>query len=415
MKKKIFLLLILIFCCYTNIISAKTVNDVACDYQIKNPLGNLMTNAQIHIIGYNDGAGGTVKVYYQNQAGDYVEYKSPTYDWLNYEKTDAYPSVMLRFFTTDKKGKTFISNYKKNSRCPVIYTNTTSDGIAMDVENHVIDQTLIEATSESLSAFAERLRTTGGEWTKKEDFYKDDSGQTTVKEDLVCSYSMEFDMYNITTPVEFRTMYNASTGAKTYRVSINGNGQDANLNEDVVLSLGQGGSQIVYIKSEQLKKIFLDGKCLERNKVYHYYELSTGRYIITADEQEAKDNGTAGRYDDGDAPEPGSSNTTNPGVNLKEPDLDIMGGSTDCATLLGPGLTKVLQFAINAIRIIGVIVSIVMGMVTLLPAVSKGDAGELQKAAKKCIWIAVVLIIVVMLPTLIRVIGKLFGFDTSCI
>ena len=413
MKKRILILLVLMFCIGINTLSAKTANDVACDYHIKNINGDLMTDAQVQIIGYNDGAGGKVLVFFKDTSGKYVQYSSPTYDWQNYGNTDSYSSAMLRFFTTDKKGTTFIANYKKNSRCPVIYANVSSDGSTIDVENHVLDQTLIEATSESLSSFYERLRTTGGEWTSREDFYKDDSGQTTVKDDLVCSYNMEFDMYNITTPVEFRTMYNASTGAKTYRITVNGSGRDVTLDEDVALSLGQGGSHLIQIKSDQLKKIFIDGKCLERNKVYHYHSLATDSYIITTDEQEAKDNGTAGRYEDGDAPDP--SKPTNPGVNLEKPDLDIVGGGTDCKTLLGPGLTKVLKFAINTIRIIGVIVSIVMGMITLLPAVNKGDAGELQKAARKCIWIAVVLIIVVMLPTLIRVIGKLFGFDTTCI
>lgn len=411
MMKKIFILIILLFCCYTNIVSAKTANDIVCDYKIKNINGNEMTGAQVYIMGYNDGAGGTVSVYYQNSSGQYVQYDGPTYEWLNYGKTDSYSNAMLRFFTTDKKGKTFIANYKSNSRCPEIYANVSSDGSTIDVENHVLEQTLIEATSEKIPAYYERLRTTGGEWQSREDFYKDDSGQTTVKQDLVCNYNMEFDMYNITTPVEFRTMYNASTGAKTYRVSVNGNGRDVTLNEDVALSLGQGGSQLIQIKSEQLKKIFIDGKCLERNKIYHYHNLATESYIITTDEQEAKDNGTAGRYDDGNAPEPGTQGS----ANIEKPDIDIMGGSMTCEQLLGSGLKLVLKFAINAIRIIGVIVSIVMGMVTLLPAVNKGDAGELQKAGKKCIWIAVVLIITVMLPTLIRVIGKLFGFDISCI
>ncbi len=100
---------------------------------------------------------------------------------------------------------------------------------------------------------------------------------------------------------------------------------------------------------------------------------------------------------------------------IKKPDIEIYGGSMSCETLLGPGLTKVLNFAIDAIRIIGVIGTIVIAMIKLIPPVSKGDQSELQKAAKSCIWSAIVLIIIVMLPTLIKVIGKLFGFDTSCI
>lgn len=100
---------------------------------------------------------------------------------------------------------------------------------------------------------------------------------------------------------------------------------------------------------------------------------------------------------------------------IKEPNLDIYSSSMTCKQLLGDGLTKILDFAINAVRIIGVIGTIVIAMTKLIPAVNKGDQGELQKAGKTCIWSAIVLILIVMLPTLIKVIGKLFGFDTSCI
>ena len=109
------------------------------------------------------------------------------------------------------------------------------------------------------------------------------------------------------------------------------------------------------------------------------------------------------------------TNINNNAYEIEEPKFDIDNSSTTCSELLGSNLVLVVKFGMNAIRIIGVIVAIVKGMTTLLPAVNKGDAGELNKAIRKCIWIAVVLIIVVMFPTLARVIGKLFGFDTSCI
>lgn len=411
--------LIFMFCCFTNVIFAKTVKDTECYYTIKNPIGDVMTEAKIQIIGYNDGAGGSVVVYFKNADDKYIEYDGPNYDWKNYGGDIAYPTAMLRFFTTDKKGTTYISNYKKNGRCPVIYSNVVSDGMSIDVENYVLNTEFIDSTSESLQSTKENLRGSDGDWVSREDFYKDDStGQTTVKEDLVCSYDMEFDRYNIKSPVEFRTMYNASNGAKTYRISVNNNGSDyTTLTEDVLLILGQGGSDLVYISSEQLPKIFLDGKCLDRTKIYHYYDMSTSRYVITTDEQEASENGTAGRYDNGDGSNDGQAGSSNPDVNanIEQPDLDIYGGSMTCVELLGSGLTKILNFAIDAIRIIGVIASIIMAMIKLIPAVNKGDQGELNNAIKKCIWIAVVLCIIVLFPLIVRVIGNLFGFDISCI
>ena len=100
---------------------------------------------------------------------------------------------------------------------------------------------------------------------------------------------------------------------------------------------------------------------------------------------------------------------------IKQPNLEIYDGTKSCKELLGPGLTKVLNFAINAVRIVGVIATIVVSMMKLIPAVSKGDQSELQKAAKSCMWSAILLILIVMMPTLLKVIGKLFGLDTSCI
>ena len=56
MKKFLFFLLSFMFC--INIISAKTISHVACFYKILNPSGDHMTDAQIQILDYNDGAGG---------------------------------------------------------------------------------------------------------------------------------------------------------------------------------------------------------------------------------------------------------------------------------------------------------------------------------------------------------------------
>jgi hypothetical protein len=82
---------------------------------------------------------------------------------------------------------------------------------------------------------------------------------------------------------------------------------------------------------------------------------------------------------------------------------------------MGSNLLLVIKFSINAIRIIGVIVATVMGMTTFFKALNKGDAGESNKALRKCVWLGMALIVLVMFPTLLKVIGKLFGFDISCL
>lgn len=102
-------------------------------------------------------------------------------------------------------------------------------------------------------------------------------------------------------------------------------------------------------------------------------------------------------------------------LEVETPEFDIASGSMSCSQLMGSNLLLVIKFSINAIRIIGVIAATVMGMTTFFKALNKGDAGELNKALKKCVWLGMALIVVVMFPTLLKVIGKLFGFDISCL
>ena len=74
-----------------------------------------------------------------------------------------------------------------------------------------------------------------------------------------------------------------------------------------------------------------------------------------------------------------------------------------------------MKFIINAVRIGSIIAAIVLCMMTMLPAVTKGDAAEFNKAVKKCIMIVIIMLLIVLSPVLIRAIGNLFNFDTTCI
>lgn len=412
-KVKNILIILLMLFISINIISAKTVDDVACVYSIKNPSGNEMTTAQVQIIDYNDGAGGRIVVFYKDQSGQYVNYSDtgPTYNWQNSEKTDSYSNAMLRFFTSSNSQKTFISNYKTSGKCPVIYSNVSPDGSTIDIDNNVKNLENQSASSKALSSSSELLRNGDGAWESRENFFKDDTGQTTVKDDLVCSYDMNFDMYNITTPVEFRTIYNPTNGSKSYRVSVNGSGQTySDLNTDIALNLGQGGSGMVKISSSQLKSIFKDGSCYDRSKLYHYYDQASGTYIITTSQSEASENGTNGRYDNGDGSNDGAGGT------ISNPNLDIGQNTMSCSELLGTGLTALIGTFIKAVKIAAVFIAVVMGMMNFLPVISgKAPEGELKKAFQKSIKLLIVLVIVVSFSDILDVIGKLFGFDLSCI
>ena len=86
-----------------------------------------------------------------------------------------------------------------------------------------------------------------------------------------------------------------------------------------------------------------------------------------------------------------------------------------CAQVLGPNLVKIVKLFITIIRIAGAIIAIISGMLTFVPAVVSDDAGALKKATKKAIIIMVILVAIGIFPTLIGIIGRIGGFDLSCL
>ncbi len=95
--------------------------------------------------------------------------------------------------------------------------------------------------------------------------------------------------------------------------------------------------------------------------------------------------------------------------------LDFSDSKMSCKNLLGNNLYKVLHMFISAVRIAAAIIAIILIMLALIPAITSDDAGALKKATTKSIYILVVLIIIELLPTLIGVIGKIAGFDLTCL
>lgn len=86
----------------------------------------------------------------------------------------------------------------------------------------------------------------------------------------------------------------------------------------------------------------------------------------------------------------------------------------NCEEMLGRNLTKILRFAIEALSIAGAIIAIVNAMISLIPALIAKDADALKKAQTKCVTMAIVLVLILLLPTLVIFIGRLFGYDLSC-
>ena len=110
-------------------------------------------------------------------------------------------------------------------------------------------------------------------------------------------------------------------------------------------------------------------------------------------------------------------NTIN--INAIEPgqdiDINISNENMTCTTLLGSNLTKVVHAFIVLIQIVGCIITIVKGMVVLIPPIMDRDASSLKKASGTLVKMAIILLLILLSPFLIRLIGKILGFDISCI
>lgn len=102
----------------------------------------------------------------------------------------------------------------------------------------------------------------------------------------------------------------------------------------------------------------------------------------------------------------------------KKPSISEFGFGMDsltCKQILGPNLTKLVHVGIKAIQIIGAILAIVKGMMTLIPAVMAKDAEGLKKAQKTLVTMAIILLCIFLLPYFVRWIGNLLGYDISCL
>lgn len=100
---------------------------------------------------------------------------------------------------------------------------------------------------------------------------------------------------------------------------------------------------------------------------------------------------------------------------IAAPTMNFTDKAMTCTEILGKNLTKIVHFAISTLRIVAAIVAIVNGIIIMIPPVIDKDYGSLNKALRKLVSMLIILAIILVFPSLVRVIGKLFEFDISCI
>ncbi len=408
-KLRILIILFLLIIVPFNI-EAATIGGVRCTYNLKTPSNETIGKAQVVIDNYNTSP--SVKVYYESKDGSMKEYKSPNYDYKNINQGSL--TNLLRFFTGIKKDK-FTDYYNKEGKCPTIYSNFTGNMTSYDIELNVIDSTNKNSFA-NISSSKEELKEPGSStWKSRSEFNKDNN--VTEKSDRVCKYKMVFDLSETTSEVEFRTIYNTQTNKKTYKLTVNGNSNSTDsLDSELVATLGLGTSGFVRIEASQMKKLFKDGACVSSENVYHYLDAKNateGVYYITTSKDDAKNNGTAGRYDNGDGSTDGTGGSTKYEDNMSAGGFGKEGQT--CIEVVGESLSKIIKTTINILRIAGAVIAILKGMTLLIPPIVNKDADSLKKAGNKCVKLGIVLLLIGVFPTIIRFIGYLFKYDVTCI
>lgn len=398
-------------------VSAKDFNSFACDYNLtyssqgENGITDIFDygKVQIKVNNYNSDDP-KVTIFYTNKNGELAKYDAPTYDYQGENDT----GMLMRFFTTNKK-KEFVNNFKNNSQtCPELYTNFLSSINSVDVELHPVEPDAVGTywanSSNKLLLYDEAT----GEWKNDKDFYKENNIED--KESRVCEYTMKFDLFPQKLPIKLTTNYEAGTNKESYEFIINGNKASfSDLNSEQAVSMGTGTGALVRVSAEQLKKLYSSDECPAKNELFSYLD-GNGVYNVTTDEDEAKDNGMAGRYDEAGDAFPTTNGNSNLGAGLKPPSKTGFGNTGDsCSSVLGPTLTALVKEAVKWVRIAGAIISIVNGMLKLIPAIMSKDAEALNKAFRTCITMAIILVFCLLFDWLLGFIGSIFKWDVSCV
>ena len=419
---------------------AKVVNDVSCEYNITcEEVYNFQKfdtgYFRIEYRDYNDGNYPTGKKKPDHISIQFFQDSSMTNPVdvavggkiKDYPNKDKFKQNMLMLYG-DPKGENFGYLYKQKGDCPTFYC-AVSDNLYISTTSGLASGGVYTSDTE-LKPIKSLLRNSEeNEWKTKDEFYKDNSGKSTAKEPLVCSYDLDpqgeyYDTgLNQTVKGEkanvvLTTNYDPNTGnVMSYDVTVNGSstiGGFTSLDEEVRVTFrGKQSSQdyTLYVEPDQLKILFA-GNCLDASKLYLYLhkdELIAGSYgyHLTTNKEEMEEN-LLNEDDDKDTHVPKAGDSDDDGD-------DIDPNPMSCEDILGPVLTAIVKYAITIIQIAAAIIAIVKGMLILIPAVVAKDASALQKAGKTLVILGIILAIIIVLRPVIRLIGTVLEYDVSCI
>lgn len=86
-----------------------------------------------------------------------------------------------------------------------------------------------------------------------------------------------------------------------------------------------------------------------------------------------------------------------------------------CEEVMGDSLVKFIKAVRYTMQGVACGIAIANGMMTFIPAITSKDQDALNKALQKFVKICIILALILLFPTLIKFLGKLCGFDLSCL
>lgn len=345
--------------------------------------------------------------YYKNNNGEWEVYKSSWFD-SGTDEYKGYKNKKLIFNISEKDKKEFLMNATNGGKinCPQLYYysndsfNENNPYIVSPFSTHSENNGgLVNHEGNMTITFTSKNCYKNGTDTSYTKCEEVETGELYSDDKLECVYSSNKESK------QFKLIYDKKQD-KLYFDSL---GASYAITEGM---LEKEGNNILVIE-EGMRSNFKGSKtCPKRISCYCY--VGTWSNECYFNKGGAYDNAKCGQLQSENGDESAGLNSS--GGSPDSPDgWRLSDEDMTCEELLGTNLTKVVNVAVTAVRVVGALAMIIFGIITYIPVISGDDPEMLKKANSKVIKMGIVLIVILLLPTLIKVLGNIFDFDLTCL
>jgi len=325
------------------------------------------------------------------------------------EENGQFSESYVSIFKDDKNMRAFLEWYSGNDTddnnfhgCPTLaYHTIDKTNFEIDVYGKITTE---HAKDDQLNDVKSLLPSKAMVNGIPEEEFNEKNGIVDQKEPE-CFYNTNITGLNKSINFKVVRSLNIESNKYSYKVVYDNNPYVVNPNSgEVIINLTKPKDKKLKIKKSAAEKIFEDKACFDTTKLMAYVDKEDN-YVITNDEKdvinESKD---------------GKSYKVNEGNGNFEPvELEISIEPMTCSEILGPILTKIAHGIVTILQIVGAIITIVKGMLLVVPAVVAKDAESLKKASRQLMIMGIILALIIIFRPLVRIIGTIFEYDVSCI